>query len=218
MFRNQHLRAAARDVNAIDTVNQLRVDLASEALRLLGSQAGRSPASVSCGTAWCASSRVLHQRLSVPDYPTNRVEGAQNQSALGVLQGRRRCSSGVLYDLGYGSLGGVSSYFPYSAVKVVSPSPTPCPSGSVRLCFPLSPQNAAPPTITANPPVSDIVVAKPDLKLPRTYEWNVALEQSVGKSQSLSLTYIGAIGRGLPIDKCALNRSRKEGFGKRVLR
>jgi hypothetical protein len=104
---------------------------------------------------------------------------------------------GVFYDLGYGSLGGVSSYFPYSAVRVVSPSPTPCPSGSFGICFPLSPQNAAPPAITTNPPASDIVVAKPDLKLPRTYEWNVALEQSLGSSQSLSLTYIGAVGRDL---------------------
>jgi len=35
------------------------------------------------------------------------------------------------------------------------------------------------------------------LKLPRTYQWNVALEQSLGGSQSISLTYIGAIGRDL---------------------
>jgi hypothetical protein len=35
------------------------------------------------------------------------------------------------------------------------------------------------------------------VKLPRTYQWNVALEQSIGSSQVLSLTYIGAIGRDL---------------------
>jgi hypothetical protein len=35
------------------------------------------------------------------------------------------------------------------------------------------------------------------LNLPRTYEWNVAWEQSLGSSQSLSLTYVGAIGRDL---------------------
>ena len=40
-------------------------------------------------------------------------------------------------------------------------------------------------------------MADPHLKLPRTYQWNVALEQSLGSSQSLSLTYIGAIGRDL---------------------
>jgi len=35
------------------------------------------------------------------------------------------------------------------------------------------------------------------LRLPRSYQWNVALEQSFGTNQSLSLTYIGAIGRDL---------------------
>jgi len=35
------------------------------------------------------------------------------------------------------------------------------------------------------------------LNLPRTYEWNVVWEQSLGSSQSLSLTYVGAIGRDL---------------------
>jgi hypothetical protein len=35
------------------------------------------------------------------------------------------------------------------------------------------------------------------LKLPRTYQWNIALEQPLGSSQSLSLTYVGAIGRDL---------------------
>ena len=93
---------------------------------------------------------------------------------------------GIFYDLGSGSLGGVSSYFPYTAEKVIAP-----------VAFPLSPQDAAPPALTTNPPVSNIHVADPNLKLPRTYQWNVALEQSLGSSQSLSLTYIGAIGRDL---------------------
>ena len=35
------------------------------------------------------------------------------------------------------------------------------------------------------------------MNLPRNYEWNVAWEQSLGSSQSLSLTYVGAIGRDL---------------------
>src|SRR5262249_39198396 len=39
--------------------------------------------------------------------------------------------------------------------------------------------------------------ADPHLKLPRTYQWNAALEQSLGSSQSFSLTYIGAVGRKL---------------------
>jgi hypothetical protein len=97
-----------------------------------------------------------------------------------------RGGAGIFYDLGSGSLGGVTTYFPYSASKVINAA-----------VFPLSPQDAAPPPITLNPPVSTILVADPHLKLPRTYQWNVALEQSIGGSQSLSLTYVGAIGRDL---------------------
>jgi len=93
---------------------------------------------------------------------------------------------GLFYDLGYGSLGGVSSYFPYQAIKFLPLVP-----------FPLSPQDAAPPPFTVNPPVPTILVADPHLKLPRTSQWNVAIEQSLGKSQALSVTYVGAIGRDL---------------------
>jgi hypothetical protein len=93
---------------------------------------------------------------------------------------------GAFYDLGYGSLGGVSSYFPYEAVKVFAPSE-----------FPLTPQDAAPPTFTENPPVPTIIVADPHLKLPRTYQWNVGVEQALGDNQSLSWTYMGATGHDL---------------------
>ncbi|HKR85586.1 MAG TPA: TonB-dependent receptor, partial [Terriglobales bacterium] len=97
-----------------------------------------------------------------------------------------RAGFGVFYDLGQGSLGGVSSFFPYGATKIIA-SPA----------FPLSAQNAAAPAFSLNPPVVTIIVADPHLKLPRTYQWNVALEQSIGNSQSLSLTYVGAAGRDL---------------------
>lgn len=98
-----------------------------------------------------------------------------------------RAGLGVFYDLGHGSLGGVTTYFPYLANKIF-PSPAP---------FPFSPQDAAPPAFTVNPPVSTILVADPDLKLPRSYQWNIAMEQAVGTRQSVSVTYIGAIGRDL---------------------
>jgi hypothetical protein len=97
-----------------------------------------------------------------------------------------RAGGGVFYDLGQGSLGGASSYFPYFASKTI-------PSAA----FPLSAGDAAPPAITANPPVFQILVADPHLKLRRTYQWNVAIEQSLGGSQTLSLMYIGAVGRDL---------------------
>lgn len=97
-----------------------------------------------------------------------------------------RAGAGIFYDLGQGSTGGASSYFPYSTVKVIS-----------QPQFPLSPADAAPPAITGNPPVTNIIVADPHLRIPRSYQWNIAIEQSLGTSQSFSLTYIGAIGRDL---------------------
>jgi hypothetical protein len=97
-----------------------------------------------------------------------------------------RAGFGIFYDLGQGSLGGVTSYFPYEATNNFGTVP-----------FPLSPQNAIPPPFSLAPPVDTILVADPHLKLPRTYQWNVALEKSLGSSQTVSLTYIGAIGRDL---------------------
>jgi len=97
-----------------------------------------------------------------------------------------RAGFGMFYDLGQGILGGASGSFPFSASRNLSFVP-----------FPLTPQNAAPPVITTNPPAPNIIVADPHLKLPRTYQWNVALEQTLGSSQSLSFTYVGAIGRDL---------------------
>src|SRR5262245_17357409 len=97
-----------------------------------------------------------------------------------------RAGFGLFYDLGSGSLGGVSSFFPYSATRSLS-----------LVTFPLSPQDAAAPVLTTEPPLNTILVADPHLKLPRSYQWNVALEQSIGGVQTLSLTYVGAIGRDL---------------------
>ena len=93
---------------------------------------------------------------------------------------------GIFYDLGSGSLGGVSSYFPYLTTKA-----------SANVTFPLSSQNAAPAALTGSLPAVVLVTADPNLKLPRIYEWNVALEQSLGNTQSVSLTYIGTVGRDL---------------------
>src|SRR5262249_31408113 len=97
-----------------------------------------------------------------------------------------RAGFGTFYDLGQGWLGGASAFFPHSASKNLS-----------LVTFPLSAQDAAPPLLTTNPPVNTMLVADPHLKLPRTYQWNFALEQSVGSSQSFSLTYVGAVGRDL---------------------
>jgi hypothetical protein len=94
---------------------------------------------------------------------------------------------GLFYDLGTGNLGNVTLGFPYTANKFLFNVP-----------IPLTPQEAAPPAFSQTPPVrSSLYVTVPDLKLPRTYQWNAAVEQSLGPSQIVSLTYVGAIGRNL---------------------
>ena len=97
-----------------------------------------------------------------------------------------RAGFGVFYDLGSGSLGGVTTFFPHISAKVIAAAP-----------FPLTPQDSVAPPLSTLPPVTTMLVADPHLKLPRSYQWNVALEQSLGGSQTLSLTYVGALGRDL---------------------
>ena len=73
-----------------------------------------------------------------------QLDGIRNWGA--VL----RAGFGVFYDLGHGSLGRFSSFFPYIADKNFSSSP-----------FPLSARDAAPPALTTNPPVGQMLVADP---------------------------------------------------------
>jgi len=148
-----------------------------------------------------APSNLALAPLGTPLYQTKYGNIAPRVGVAYQLGGRPdwgtvlRGGFGVFYDLGYGSIGGASSYFPFFATKLIAP--TTCPSGVEGTCFPLTPQQAAPPPFTTNPPVNTMIVADPHLKVPRTYQWNVALEESLGNSQTLSFTYIGAIGRDL---------------------
>jgi Carboxypeptidase regulatory-like domain/TonB dependent receptor len=97
-----------------------------------------------------------------------------------------RGGGGTFYDLGTGSVALFSAGFPFIAQKIFFGAP-----------YPFTPQQAAPPPFSTAPPVSALIVADPNLALPRTYEWNAAVEQALGKNQSLSLTYVGSAGRQL---------------------
>jgi hypothetical protein len=91
---------------------------------------------------------------------------------------------GIFYDTAGGNLGQASGGFPYDALKILSGVP-----------YPLTPAQAAAPAYSTVPPVSGaLFVTDPNLKLPRTYEMNLAVEQSLGASQTVSATYVGAIG------------------------
>src|SRR6201987_3075213 len=63
--------------------------------------------------------------------------------------------------------------------------------------FPLSPADATPPLFTTNPPAAVMSVVDPNHVLPRTYEWNAAVEHSITNADVFTLTYVGAGGRKL---------------------
>ena len=93
---------------------------------------------------------------------------------------------GVFYDLGYADVTNAMSSFPYVQQR-----------SFFGASFPLTGSSAAPPPFTTNPPVPSISVVDPNHVLPRTYEWNVAIEQTFGGNDVLGLTYVGAVGRKL---------------------
>jgi hypothetical protein len=98
-----------------------------------------------------------------------------------------RGGAGIFYDFTSGSLGNFAFDFPFTGSQTLFFAP-----------LPLTAQQAAPPVINQSLPATGLLwVAPPHLALPRTYQWNVGLEQSMGGSQSISVTYVGAVGRKL---------------------
>jgi hypothetical protein len=106
-----------------------------------------------------------------------------------------RAGLGLFYDLGNGQAAqGFGSVFPFVAVKRFTNAP-----------YPLSSDQALPPAFSLNPPFGTIVAFDPELKLPRTFQWNVALEKSLDSKQTLLLAYVGARGQRLLREDVLLN-------------
>jgi len=103
-----------------------------------------------------------------------------------------RGGAGVFYDLGTGqsALGFTgASFFAFRS----------CPSAACPIppSFPLTGPDAAPPAFPTPPFINGVLAFDPNLQPPRTYQWNMALEQSLGGNQTISATYVGALGRQL---------------------
>jgi hypothetical protein len=98
-----------------------------------------------------------------------------------------RAGWGIFYDLGTDATGYLGATYPNSASQC-------CPTAMLPLA------DATPyiPAISLLPPYpEDTAGFAPNLKLPRSYQWNVALEKSLGGQQAVSLTYVGQAGRDL---------------------
>ena len=97
-----------------------------------------------------------------------------------------RAGTGIFYDLGYSAVANATSAFPFTQENIIP-----------NTSFPLSAANAAPPPFTITPPVSYLAVVDPNHVLPRTYEWNAALERTLAKADVFTVTYLGEGGRKL---------------------
>ena len=108
---------------------------------------------------------------------------SQSAKAETVLRG----GIGLFFDLGDGqATNAFALAFPFTARKVLINRP-----------LPLSSVDAAAPVAGPAPTAADFIYAfDPNLKLPRVYQWNLAIEQSFG-NQTVTGSYVAAIGRRL---------------------
>jgi hypothetical protein len=99
-----------------------------------------------------------------------------------------RTGFGLFYDMGNAvSSDGFNGYLGYSSFSYLSGVSLPLTSAQVTL---------SPPSVA--PPYNNTVYAfDPNLKLPYTMQWNLAVEQGLGANQTLTVSYVGSGGRKL---------------------
>ncbi len=96
---------------------------------------------------------------------------------------------GVFYDLGVGRIADVFTYgvYPYASQRISS-----------GISIPPSPTAAAPLPFDQTTPADAAVYSVPQLFVtPRTYQWNVSVERAIGRSNTLTVSYVGNEGRRL---------------------
>jgi hypothetical protein len=99
-----------------------------------------------------------------------------------------RAGFGLFNDLATQEVGDamLGPFYPYGALNLAFGPP-----------YPLPPSVTTPPAFGCNGSNCELAVFNPHLRMPHTYQWNVALQQSLGSQQTVSVTYLGAIGRQL---------------------
>jgi hypothetical protein len=142
-----------------------------------------------------ATARVEQLAENEPIYRTRWANFAPRAGASYQLAERRpgwgtvlRGGAGVFYDLGNASTLWVFEKNPPFVSSVVR----------YNVPYPLSAADAAPPPLTPAPDTFiNIAAVDPNLLTPYTWQWNAAVAQSLGRHQTLTVTYVGAAGRRL---------------------
>jgi hypothetical protein len=139
-------------------------------------------------------SRLGIARPGTPPFKTTywnfapRIGLAYEVSQRGEWQTVVRGGFGVFYDLASSEAGNLigGNTPPFGNFNRVVNQP-----------FPWTSSQIVPPPISDTGILANVLAFNPNLRLPYTVEWNVSVEQSLGKDQMLSATYIGAEGRRL---------------------
>ncbi len=96
-----------------------------------------------------------------------------------------RSGAGIFYDTAYGFMINLLGGRVFASNTLLANVP-----------MPLSPTQPLPPLLLT-PPYSNFTGVDPNLRLPKTLQWNFAVEQQLGGGQLLTLTYLGSAGRSL---------------------
>jgi len=102
---------------------------------------------------------------------------------------------GLFFDLASPAvMNNLSQTFPFTARASFNDVP-----------FPVDPALLATPTVAPGAPADFLVASDPHLQLPYTHEWNAAVEQALGAAGTLTVSYVGALGRRLLSQERILN-------------
>jgi hypothetical protein len=97
-----------------------------------------------------------------------------------------RAGGGIFYDLGVGQVAQLASNFPNFSF-----------GNSTTVSLPGTNVTPFLPVLSTSAPYSGVQAYDPNLRLPRSYQWNVALEKSLQGKQVISATYVAQLGREL---------------------
>jgi hypothetical protein len=97
-----------------------------------------------------------------------------------------RAGGGIFYDLSVGSSAQLAVSFPNIAAAEFQ-----------AVALPISNVSQYLPAISLRPPYPFVSGVDPNLKLPRSYQWNLSVERAFGQKQALSVAYVGQAGRSL---------------------